>query len=201
MTNVLTITASVNQDNSKSRALADAYLEGLQAKGLHLDRRVEDLSADLPPHVDGAFVGAIYTPEADRSAAQVSLLNRSDSYIENLKWADIIVIATPMYNFSVPSTLKAYIDHVARVGVTFQYTETGPQGLLQGKKAVILGARGGAYGPGSPAQAMNHQDTYLRTVLGFIGITQVETVIAEGVAAGEEGFEAAKARLPEILAA
>ncbi|MGO1118653.1 FMN-dependent NADH-azoreductase [Rhodovibrionaceae bacterium A322] len=201
MTNVLIITASVNGDSSKSRALAESYVKGLEAKGTTVELRTEDLASDQPPHVDGAFVGAMYTPEAQRSSEQQELLTRSDGYVANLKWADLVLIASPMYNFSVPSTLKAYIDHVARVGVTFQYSESGPQGLLTGKKAIILGSRGGAYGPDSPVAFMNHQDTYLRTVLGFIGITNVETVIAERLASGEEGFEAAKAQLPGLLAA
>ena len=117
-----------------------------------------------------------------------------------IKLHDTIVIGSPMHNFSIPSRLKAWIDHVARVGETFQYTDQGPQGLLKGKKAYILASRGGNYGPESPAAAMNYQDNYLTTVLGFIGIDDVTSIVAEGVAASEEGFAAAKTAVSQIAA-
>jgi len=201
MGKLLVVNASPRKTESKSRALAADYVAAWRAAHPDGAVRTEDLAADLPPHVDEEFIAAIFTPADARSAEQTALLARSDGYIDNLNWADTIVIALPMHNFSIPSALKAYIDHICRVGVTFRYGENGPEGLLGGRQAVILAARGGRYTGDSPAAVMNHQDTYLKTVLGFLGITESRTVTAEGVAAGDEGFEAAKGQISELLAA
>jgi len=128
-------------------------------------------------------------PGAQASAA----VQLSDTLVDELLAADVLVLAAPMYNFSVPSTLKAWIDHVARAGRTFQYTATGPVGLATGKKAVIFTASGGVYSAG-PGAAYDYLSTYLRTALGFIGITDIEFVQAEGVAMGEEAVASAIAK-------
>ena len=201
MSKLLVVNTSPRLKESKSRALAADYVAAWRAAHPEGTVRTEDLAMDLPPHVDEDFIAAMFTPVDARNAEQTALLARSDGYIEDLNWANTIVFALPMHNFSIPSALKAYIDHICRAGVTFQYGENGPEGLLGGRQAVILVARGGHYAENTPAAVMNHQDTYLKTVLGFLGITEVRTVSAEGVAAGDEGFEAAKGQIPLLLAA
>ena len=128
------------------------------------------------PHLDGERFTAFYTPAAARTPAQQAAVEYSDALIAELKAADTIVIGVPMYNFGIPSTLKAYFDHVARAGLTFKYTEIGAVGLLTCKKACLVFARGGHYG-----DAHAHT-TYVRDFLAFLGVTDVETVYAEGLA-------------------
>ena len=133
----------------------------------------------------------------ERTAEQRAVLEYSDGLIDELRTADTIVLGLPLYNFGVPSTLKAYFDHIARAGVTFRYTENGPVGLLTGKKAYVLAARGGIYA-GTP------QDTetpYVRDFLAFLGITDVEFVYAEGLAIGEATRESALAKAREQIEA
>ena len=142
------------------------------------------------PHLDGKRFAAFNTPAAARTPAQQAAVEYSDELIAELKAADTIVIGVPMYNFGIPSTLKAYFDHVARAGLTFKYTEKGAVGLLTGKKAYLVLARGGFYG-----EAHAHT-SYVRDFLAFIGITDVETVYAEGLAISPASKDAglAKAR-------
>lgn len=140
-----------------------------------------DLAANPSKPVDGAWVGAAYTPEAARTAEQKDRLAESDQLIAELQQADEYVIGVSMHNFSIPAVLKLWIDQVARVGRTFSYGPDGPKGLLQGKKATILVASGGVYEPGTPAEAFNFVEPYLRSVLGFLGITDVTFVTASGV--------------------
>lgn len=144
-----------------------------------------DLAQAAPPHIDGAL-RAGWTAEADqRSSAQVEVVTRSEGLIAELKRADIVVIGSPMYNFTVPSTLKAWIDHVAIAGQTFRYTATGPEGLLSGKRAYLALASGGVYSHG-PFVGVEHLETYLRAILGFLGIRQVDVVRVEGSAYGPD---------------
>ena len=117
-----------------------------------------------------------------------------------LETADVIVIGAPMHNFSLPSGLKAWIDHVARVGKTFRYTDEGPEGLLKSKKVFVLTARGGNYSENSPVHAMDHQAPYLRTILGFMGLDDVTFIHAQGVAQGEDGVRKAEAKIDTALA-
>jgi len=118
------------------------------------------------------------------SAALQRELELSQHAIDEFLAADVLVIGAPMYNFSIPSQLKAWIDRVAVAGKTFRYTENGPEGLAKGKKAIVISARGGMYGAGAPAAALDFQENYLRGVLGFLGITDVEFVRAEGLSYG-----------------
>lgn len=167
---VLHIDSSARIEGSVTRDLSARIVSRLGAD--QVIRR--DLAAPLPL-LDGAWVGANFTPADQRSDEQKQLLALSDSLVEELKQADTIVIGAPVYNFSVPSTLKAWIDLVARAGLTFQYHETGPVGLLEGKRAIIAMASGG-----TPAGSdVDFATTYLRHVLGFIGITDVEIVAAD----------------------
>lgn len=153
---------------------------------------VRDLARDPIPHLDGerflAFLAKEPTP------AQQAALAHSNQLIDELRQADTIVIGLPMYNFGIPSTLRAWFDHVARAGVTFKYTEQGPVGLLTGKKAYVFVTRGGVYGPG------HAQATYVRDMLAFLGITDVEFVYAEGLALSPQAKENALAQAREAIA-
>ena len=141
-----------------------------------------DLAVHAPKPVDGAWIGAAYTPENARTEEQKATLALSDELIAELEAADEYVFGVAMHNFSIPATLKLWIDQIARRGRTFAYGANGPEGLLKGKKATILTASGGAYAEGTPAGSFNFADPYLKTVLGFLGVTEV-TVIAAGGAA------------------
>ena len=141
-----------------------------------------DLASEPVPHLDAArFMSFLAKPE-DRSAEQAAVVAFSDALIDELRRADVLVIGLPMYNLGVPSTLKSYFDHIARAGATFKYTETGPKGLLEGKKAYVFATRGGRYA-GTP---LDSQTDYVRIFLGFIGITDVEFIYAEGLNMGDE---------------
>ena len=189
---VLHIDSSARTENSVTRSLS-AEITGRLAPETVIRR---DLATPLPL-LDEAWVGANFTPTDQRSDEQKALLAQSDALIAELKQADTIVIGTPIYNFSVPSTLKAWIDLVARVGVTFNYTETGPVGLLEGKRAIIAVASGGT----QAGSDIDFATTYLRHVLGFIGITDVELVAADQLSMDEEGsMQRAKSAI-EALAA
>lgn len=154
---------------------------------------VRDLARDPLPHLSAERFAAFGTPVATRTAEQATLAATSDALIAELAAADVLVVALPMYNFGVPSTLKAYFDHVARAGVTFHYTANGPEGLLTGKKAYVVATRGGRYS-GTPQDL---QSAYVRQFLGFLGIADVEFVYAEGLALGGESRAAALAAAGE----
>ncbi len=192
MNNILYLNSSVRSTGSVSRQLSGEFIEKLKA--LHPGAKVvtRDLAANPLPHLSESMVGAYFTPPEQRTEAQKQLIKTSDEVVAELMAADIVVVGAPMYNFSVSSTLKSWIDHVARAGVTFKYTETGPVGLVQGKKFVIFTSRAGVYSSG-PAQSMDFQETYLRGVLGFLGITDVSFVSAEGLAMGDEAVNSALA--------
>lgn len=174
MTKVLKIDASGRTNGSISRDLSNRIAQNL-AKGGDIVAR--DLNDHLP-FVDEEWIGANFTPADQRTEAQNAKLALSDSLIEELKAADTLVIGTPIYNFGIPATLKTWVDQIARAGVTFRYTETGPEGLLEGKKAVVAYASGGV----PMGAAVDHVTPYLKTVLGFVGITEVEFLDADGVA-------------------
>jgi FMN-dependent NADH-azoreductase len=141
-----------------------------------------DLAANPPKPVDTTWIYSAYTPDASRTAEQRAALAPSDELIAELERADEYVIGVAMHNFSIPSVLKLWIDMVVRSGRTFVYAESGPKGLLHGKKATVLAASGGVYEPGTPASALNFIDPYLKTILRFIGVTEVKFVTAGGVA-------------------
>lgn len=189
---LLLVTSSISGTASNSRALAMNIVTALREA--HPDIRVveRDVAADPLPHLTAEVFKANMTPPPDRSAAETALAAPADALIEELEAADAIVIAAPMVNFSIPSTLKAWIDHVARAGRTFGYTEDGPKGFLGGRKVFVAGSRGGVYSEG-PAQAMDFHETYLRGVLGFLGLTDVTFIHAEGQAKGPEIAKAAMA--------
>ncbi|HEV2271871.1 MAG TPA: FMN-dependent NADH-azoreductase [Steroidobacteraceae bacterium] len=188
MSQVLLITSSPRIESYSSR-VGRSLAEKLASRpGSSLT--VRDLTRHPLPHIDDSFALARNTPADFLTSAQRETLAASDKLLVELFAADTIVLAAGMINFGIPSSLKAYIDHIVRPGVTFRYGEKGPEGLIKGKKAYLVLARGGVYTQG-PMQAYNFQDTYLRVALGFIGITDVEVIAVEGVAFGPEAAEKA----------
>jgi FMN-dependent NADH-azoreductase len=178
---ILQIKSSLFSNGGQSSQLADEYVARQVAADPDTDVIVRDLATDPVPHLTAErFQSFLAKPEA-RTAAQREVAAYSDALIAELRAADAIVIGLPMYNFGLPSTLKAYFDHVARAGETFRYTETGPVGLLAGKRAIVFATRGGLYA-GTP---LDTQTPYVKTFLGFLGITDVDFVYAEELARGD----------------
>ena len=196
MTTLLQINASLNNGNGQSSQLANQFVAAFQQS--HPGTRVlkRDVAAgDSVPHLNGERFGALIAKPEERTVAQHAVVAYSDNLIDELKQADVIVLGLPMYNFGVPSQLKAYFDHIARVGITFKYTDKGPVGLLTGKKAYVFAARGGVYA-GTP---LDTQTSYVRDFLRFLGIADVEFVHAEGLNISPQSKEAGLARaLAEI---
>jgi FMN-dependent NADH-azoreductase len=182
MPTLLKLDSSPMGERSISRKLttrfADSWLK-VHPGGTVITR---DLTALSLPVVDGSWVGAAYTPEKARTPEQNKVLSVSEALIAELQRADEYVLGVPMHNFSIPSTLKLWIDQVVRAGKTFAYTSSGPAGLLTGKKATLLIASGGTYDPGTALASLNFVTPYLRAVFGFIGITDVTIIAAEGTA-------------------
>jgi FMN-dependent NADH-azoreductase len=169
-------------EGSISRELTREFVKTW--KNAHPDGTViyRDLAANPLKPVDAAWIYASFTPEANRSPEQKAALAASDELIAELEQADEYVFGVAMHNFSIPSVLKLWVDQIVRSGRTFVYAESGPQGLLHGKKATILAASGGVYQAGTPAGAMNFVDPYLKMILAFIGVTEATFVTAGGAA-------------------
>jgi len=172
---LLHLDSSIQGEASASRVVSGAVVERLQALDDRLVTHYRDLAADPLPHLT---LPGFATAEAA-------------AVLDEFLAADIVVIGAPMYNFGVPTQLKAWFDHIMVAGRTFRYGESGLEGLAGGKRAIVVISRGGIYSQGSPAAAMEHAESHLRAMLGFIGITDVEFVIAEGVAIGPDQREAA----------
>jgi len=195
MKTLLQLNTSLFSTGGQSSQLADQFVAAWQANNPGNAVIVRDLASDPLPHLDAErFLSFIAKPE-ERTPRQQTLVAESDALIEEIKAAEIIVLGLPMYNFGIPSTLKAYFDHIARAGVTFRYTANGPEGLLSGKKVYVFAARGGMYA-GTPRDS---QTTYVRDFLGFIGIADVEFVYAEGLNLGEPSKQTALAGARERL--
>lgn len=193
MATVLHINSSVRNTGSLSRQLGGEFVAKWQAAHPSDTVVTRDLAASPVPHLTEQLIGAFFTPPDQRNADQAHALKASDALVDELLAADTIVIGAPMYNFSVPSGLKAWIDHIARVGRTFKYGANGPVGLVTGKKVYVFIASGGVYSQG-PAAGYDHLTTYLRAALGFLGMTDVTFIVAEGVSKGEEAVAAAIAK-------
>jgi FMN-dependent NADH-azoreductase len=168
--------------SSVSRELTRTFVSSWTAAHPGATVLYRDLSAAAPTPIDAEWIGAAYTPEAARSAEQKSSLALSDALIAELEQADEYVFGVAMHNFAIPSTLKLWIDQIARKGRTFAYGANGPEGLLKGKKATILVATGGVYDAGTPYAPYNFVEPYLRAVLGFLGVTDVQFITAGGAA-------------------
>jgi len=190
MTTLLQLNSSIFSAGGQSSRLADEFVAAWRESHPDSEVIVRDLARDVVPHLDAERFGAFVAKPDERSDAQRAVLDFSDALIDELQHADVIVLGLPMYNFGVPSMLKAYFDHVARAGVTFRYTEKGPVGLLTGKKVYVFAARGGLYA-GTP---LDTQTAYVRDFLRFIGMTDVEFIYAEGLAMSAEHKEAALAQ-------
>jgi len=182
MKTLLQLNASLFSTGGQSTQLADAFVDAWQARNPGANVIVRNLAEQTVPHLDAERFGAFLAKQGERSAEQQAVVDYSDALIAELKRADVLVLGLPMYNFGVPSTLKAYIDHVARAGSTFKYTDKGPVGLLTGKKAYVFATRGGLYN-GTP---LDTQTSYVRDILRFLGIADVEFVYAEGLAIDAE---------------
>ena len=189
METILQVNTSILSTEGQSTRLADEFVAALDVDRLI----VRDLAKEPVPHLDAERFGAFIAK--DRNARQNEIVAYSDQLIAELKAADTIVLGLPMYNFGVPSTLKAYFDHIARAGVTFRYTEHGPVGLLTGKKAYVFATRGGLY-EGTPGDT---QTAYVRQFLAFVGITDVEFIYAEGLAISEASKAASVQQAREKL--
>lgn len=200
---ILHIDSSPLGDKSVTRKFTGKLLAELKAKHPGSVVVTRDFGNNPLPHLNSTVLGAFFTPPEQRNAELQDAIILSDKAVDELLAADVIVIGAPMWNFGIPSSLKAWIDHVVRAGRTFKYTATGAQGLVPaGKKAVIVSARGGVYSEG-PAKAMDHQETYLKSILGFLGITDVSFIRAEGVSMGDaalhSAMQTAEAQLAEVV--
>src|SRR5208282_4567498 len=197
MTTLLQINASINNGNGESSRLANQFVTAFRQRFPEAKIVVRDVAATEPvPHLNAERFGAFITKSEERSDEQHAVVAYSDALIAELKQADVIVLGLPMYNFGVPSQLKAYFDHIARAGVTFKYTEQGPVGLLTGKKVYVFAARGGLYA-GTP---LDTQTNYVRDFLRFLGMADVEFVYAEGLAISPQSKEAGLAKAAAEIA-
>ena len=197
---LLHLDSSILGSNSVSRGLTAQIVARELALHPGLEVIHRDLAADKTLHLSGAHLAAAQGAAADDALA--ADLATGAAYMQELFDADIIVIGAPMYNFSIPSQLKAWIDRVAVAGKTFRYTANGPESLLpKGKKVFIASARGGIYEPGSPGAALEHHESYLKGALAFIGLTDVTVVRAEGIAISAEAKAAALAKAAAQIAA
>jgi FMN-dependent NADH-azoreductase len=181
MKTLLQINASLFSSNGESSRLAEKYVSQWRDANPQGQVIVRDLAANPVPHLTAERFASFLAKPEDRTGAQSEVAGFSDALIAELESADTIVLGLPMYNFGVPSTLKAYFDHIARAGKTFKYTEKGPQGLLTDKKALVFATRGGLYA-GTPKDT---ETRYVRDFLNFLGIADVEFIYAEGLAYGE----------------
>lgn len=192
---ILQLNSSLFSGAGESSRLADAFVARLAAAASASDVIVRDLARDPVPHLTAERFQAFNTAPDVRTVAQQAVVAEADTLVDELRRADTVVIGLPLYNFGVPSTLKAYFDHVARAGVTFRYTENGPVGLLTGKRAYVLATRGGRYA-GTPSDT---QTEYVRNFLAFLGIRDVEFVYAEGLALGPDAKSGALAQAARTI--
>lgn len=185
-TRALVITSSILAENGRSIALANHFHSRVAGRDdIAVTQR--DVVANALPHLDSSELGAWQVAAAERTAEQHALAARSDELLAELRANDVLVIAVPMYNLGIPSQLKAWFDRVLRAGETFRYTENGPQGLVEGKRAIILAARGGQYA----GTEFDSQTPHLKNMLGLMGITDVDVVYAEGLNMGDQQRETA----------
>lgn len=181
MTNILRVESSIKPAGAVSRKLTDRIMARLLKSNPDATVVTRDLSAGVP-QIDGAWLGAVFTPAEARSAEQKAVAAYADTLLAEVKAADILVIALPVYNFGVPAQLKSWIDQLARQGETFNYTETGPVGLLTGKRAIVAFSSDGT----KIGSAIDFASGYVRHMLGFFGITDVQFAAADAMAFGAE---------------
>ncbi|MFM4942747.1 FMN-dependent NADH-azoreductase [Aeromonas bivalvium] len=193
MANILVLKSSILGQYSQSNALIDSYLAERQGDSV----TVRDLATLNLPVLDGELAMGLRGGE-NLNERQLAVLAQSDELIAELKGSDLVIIAAPMYNFNIPTQLKNWIDLIARAGVTFRYTETGPVGLVENTRALVVSPRGGMH----VGNATDLVTPYMRTVLGFIGIKEVDFIYAEGMGMGPEaqakGIEEARSQLEAL---
>ncbi|WP_428229383.1 FMN-dependent NADH-azoreductase [Flavobacterium sp.] len=195
-TKILNIVTSTKGDTSFSNQLSNAILEKLKTEYSETQVQTLDLSKTPFPYLTDSHINAVYTPADQHTETQKQILKNSDEATKDLLEADIIVIGVPLYNFGIPAVLKGWIDQVARAGKTFSYDENGPKGLLTNKKVFLSIASGAIFSEG-PYKSYDFSEPYLRTVLGFLGITDVTTFRVEGTAMPDF----AESALPKAIAA
>lgn len=198
--NILQVNASARRQGSQSTRLASALVERLRSAQPDAALSVRDLAATPHPVLDELALQALFTPAEARTPEQAARVALDDALIAEIQAADVVVLGVPMYNFGVPAQLKNWIDAISRARVTFRYTENGPEGLLQGKRVYVALTRGGRY----RGTETDSQVPYLRTVLGFLGMSDVRFIFAEGLAMGpeaeERAFAEAYAEIEQALA-
>lgn len=193
MSKLLHIDSSILGGNSVSRQLTAQIVASWRASNPATEVSYLDLAVDTPSHLSAESLGFRMPAGAALSDAQKRENAVSEALVSQFLAADVIVVGAPLYNFSIPTQLKAWIDRVAQVGRTFSYTEKGPVGLAGGKTVIVASTRGGMYSTSDAGNAMEHQESYLKTVFGFFGITDVRFVRAEGLAMGDAAKAAALA--------
>ena len=197
---LLHVDSSILGRGSVSRVLTAEIVAAEQRRYPGISVTYRDLALDPVDHLSGAHLAAFKGADPETASLQRDVASGQAALQEFLA-AEIVVIGAPMYNFSIPSQLKAWIDRLAVAGKTFRYTEKGPEGLAGGKKVIVASSRGGFYGPDTQAAFLDHQESYLRSVFGFFGITDVSFIRAEGVALGSEqrakAIDAAKGEIAQ----
>lgn len=193
--NILEINASGRHKDSISRQLSADLVTALDTRFGSVELRRRDLGTSMP-FVDAAWIEANFTPDEDRTSRHKDTLAFSDELVRELKEADVLVIGVPVYNFSIPAALKAWIDMIARARLTFRYTDNGPRGLLTGKKAYLVVATGGV----QVGSAVDFATPYLRHALGFVGISDVEVIAADRLNSDKENsMDRARAQIAELI--
>jgi FMN-dependent NADH-azoreductase len=197
---LLHIDASIRGANSASRQLSAAVVERLRKAVPDLEITYRDLAAEPLAHLSGEHLAAAQGAVPESPALQQDLA-ASQAALDVFLAADTVVIGAPMYNFTIPTQLKAWIDRILVAGKTFRYGATGPEGLAGNKRIIIAISRGGLYGPGAPAAVLEHLETYLRGVFGFIGVSNPELIVAEGLLLGAEQREGSMQRALQAVGA
>src|SRR5574344_1412120 len=196
---LLHIDAAITGENSVSRALTAQIVAAWKTAHPHTEVEYLDLVANAPAH----FTMDAMCPRTGQTdgltAAQVAENAVSEQLVRQFLSADVVVIGAPFYNFGIPSQLKAWIDRIAQPGRTFHYTAHGPEGLARGTKVIIASSRGGVYSTSPQGQALEHQESYLHTVLGFFGMTDIQSIRADGVALGQESKDQAMAQAAQAI--
>lgn len=197
---LLHLDSSILGGNSVSRSLSKAAVDRLRAEIPGLEVTYRDLVADPIAHLTGRYLAG-QSPEVQHDQALQEDLALGGRVLDEFLAADIVVIGVALYNFTVPSQLKSWVDRIAISGKTFRYTDHGPEGLAGGKRVILTIARGGFYGPDAPAASFEHAETYLRSLLAFLGIADPTVIVAEGLAVGPEQRESARRAALEKIAA
>lgn len=180
MKNILQITSSINGESSFSTKLSTAIADKIAAANPSASIRKHDLNTQPLPHLSDAHFAAFLAPPDARTERQTADVRYSDEAISELMWADAVILGVPLYNFGIPSTLKSWIDHIVRAGITFRYTPNGPEGLVENKRVYLALSSGGIYSEGAMKQ-YDFAEPYLRAALGFLGMTNVTAFRVEGV--------------------